>query len=27
MVTGMRKMLVRSSIDEDDIRIEKFAGY
>ncbi len=27
MVTGMRKMLVRSSIDEDDIRTEKFAGY
>jgi ferredoxin-NADP reductase len=27
MVTGMRKMLVASSIDEDDIRTEEFAGY
>jgi ferredoxin-NADP reductase len=27
MVTAMRKMLVASSIDEDDIRTEEFAGY
>jgi ferredoxin-NADP reductase len=27
MVTDMRKMLVASSIDEDDIRTEEFAGY
>lgn len=27
MVTGMRKMLVASSIDEDDIRTDEFAGY
>ena len=27
MVTGMRKMLVASTIDEDDIRSEEFAGY
>ncbi len=27
MVAGMRKMLVASSIDEDDIRTEEFAGY
>ena len=27
MVTGMRKMLVASGIDEDDIRTEEFAGY
>jgi len=27
MVIGMRKMLVTSSIDEDDIRTEEFAGY
>lgn len=27
MVTAMRKMLVTSSIDEDDIRTEEFAGY
>jgi ferredoxin-NADP reductase len=27
MVTDMRKMLVASRIDEDDIRTEEFAGY
>jgi ferredoxin-NADP reductase len=27
MVTGMRSMLVASSVDEDDIRTEEFAGY
>jgi ferredoxin-NADP reductase len=27
MVTSMRKMLVASSVDEDDIRTEEFAGY
>ena len=27
MVTDMRKMLVASSIDEDDIRTEEFSGY
>jgi ferredoxin-NADP reductase len=27
MVAGMRKMLVASNIDEDDIRTEEFAGY
>lgn len=27
MVTDMRKMLVASGIDEDDIRTEEFAGY
>jgi ferredoxin-NADP reductase len=27
MVTDMRKMLLASSIDEDDIRTEEFAGY
>ena len=27
MVTDMRKMLVTSSIDEDDIRTDEFAGY
>jgi ferredoxin-NADP reductase len=27
MVTDMRRMLVASSIDEDDIRTEEFAGY
>jgi ferredoxin-NADP reductase len=27
MVSGMRKMLVASGIDEDDIRSEEFAGY
>ncbi len=27
MVTGMRKMLIASSIDEDDIRTDEFAGY
>jgi ferredoxin-NADP reductase len=27
MVTDMRKMLVTSSVDEDDIRTEEFAGY
>jgi ferredoxin-NADP reductase len=27
MVAGMRNMLVASSVDEDDIRTEEFAGY
>jgi ferredoxin-NADP reductase len=27
MVTDMRKMLVMSNIDEDDIRTDEFAGY
>jgi len=27
MVTGLRKMLVSSGVDEDDIRTEEFAGY
>jgi ferredoxin-NADP reductase len=27
MVTGIRKMLVASSVDEDDIRTEEFPGY
>lgn len=27
MVTGLRKMLVESGVDEDDIRTEEFAGY
>jgi Na+-transporting NADH:ubiquinone oxidoreductase subunit NqrF len=27
MVTDMRKMLVTSSVDEDDVRTEEFAGY
>lgn len=27
MVTDMRKMLVASGVDEDDIRSEEFAGY
>jgi ferredoxin-NADP reductase len=27
MVGGMRKMLVESGVDEDDIRTEEFAGY
>ena len=27
MVTGLRKMLVESGVDEDDIRAEEFAGY
>jgi len=27
MVTDTRKMLIVSNVDEDDIRIEKFAGY
>ena len=27
MVTGMRKMLLASGVDEDDIRAEEFAGY
>jgi ferredoxin-NADP reductase len=27
MVTAMRKVLVASSVDEDDIRTEEFAGY
>lgn len=27
MVTGMRKMLVASGVNEDDIRTEEFAGY
>ncbi len=27
MVTGMRKMLVGASVDEDDIRAEEFGGY
>jgi ferredoxin-NADP reductase len=27
MVAGMREMLVASSVDEDDIRTEEFAGY
>jgi ferredoxin-NADP reductase len=27
MVSGMRKMLVESGVDEDDIRTEEFAGY
>jgi ferredoxin-NADP reductase len=27
MVTGMRKMLVQSGVDEDDIRTDEFAGY
>jgi ferredoxin-NADP reductase len=27
MVSGMRKMLVASGVDEDDIRTEEFAGY
>jgi ferredoxin-NADP reductase len=27
MVSGLRKMLVASGVDEDDIRTEEFAGY
>jgi ferredoxin-NADP reductase len=27
MVAGMRKMLVSSGVDEDDIRTEDFSGY
>jgi len=27
MVSGLRKMLVESGVDEDDIRTEEFAGY
>jgi ferredoxin-NADP reductase len=27
MVSGMRKMLVESDVDEDDIRTDEFAGY
>jgi ferredoxin-NADP reductase len=27
MVTAMRKMLVASGVDEDDIRTEEFSGY
>ena len=27
MVSGMRKMLVTSGVDEDDIRTDEFAGY
>jgi Na+-transporting NADH:ubiquinone oxidoreductase subunit NqrF len=27
MVGGMRKMLVESGVDEDDIRTDEFAGY
>jgi Na+-transporting NADH:ubiquinone oxidoreductase subunit NqrF len=27
MVSGMRKMLVASGVDEDDIRTDEFAGY
>ena len=27
MVTGLRKMLVASGVDEDDVRTEEFAGY
>jgi ferredoxin-NADP reductase len=27
MVGGMRKLLVASGFDEDDIRTEEFAGY
>ena len=27
MVSGMRKMLVASDVDEDDIRTDEFAGY
>jgi ferredoxin-NADP reductase len=27
MVSGMRKMLVESGVDEDDIRTDEFAGY
>jgi Na+-transporting NADH:ubiquinone oxidoreductase subunit NqrF len=27
MVTSMRKMLVASSVDEDDIRTDEFSGY
>jgi hypothetical protein len=27
MVTSMRKMLVATSIDEDDLRTKEFAGY
>jgi ferredoxin-NADP reductase len=27
MVTRMRKMLMASGVDEDDIRTEEFAGY
>ena len=27
MVTPMRKMLVASGVDEDDIRTEEFSGY
>ena len=27
MVTGMRRMLVAASVDEDDIRTEEFGGY
>jgi ferredoxin-NADP reductase len=27
MVSEMRKMLVASGVDEDDIRTEEFAGY
>jgi hypothetical protein len=27
MVTGLRHILVRAGVDEDDIRTEEFAGY
>jgi Na+-transporting NADH:ubiquinone oxidoreductase subunit NqrF len=27
MVSGLRKMLVASGVDEDDIRTDEFAGY
>jgi Na+-transporting NADH:ubiquinone oxidoreductase subunit NqrF len=27
IVTAMRKMLVTSGVDEDDIRTDEFAGY
>jgi ferredoxin-NADP reductase len=27
MVSGLRKMLVESGVDEDDIRTDEFAGY
>jgi ferredoxin-NADP reductase len=27
MVAAMRKMLVASGVDEDDIRTEEFSGY
>jgi Na+-transporting NADH:ubiquinone oxidoreductase subunit NqrF len=27
MVSGLRKMLIASGVDEDDIRSDEFAGY